>query len=203
MARLGWPISLVKTYLAALTALRRSFLVLGHCSDRQISHTGIPEGCALAVASMLTINSALFFYLQHRVPQTILFTFADYWALNFFSVMGAFASAHALEQFCAALALQLSVPKSWTWATKKAVANQLESLQLQGSRVPNTQHTKDLGVDITYKGRKRKNHLKHRLQLGLNRCTKIQQSNIPKNRSARLLQCSCYPKAAFGITKSK
>ena len=203
MGRLGWPPTLIRTYLAVLTALRRSFLVLGRCSDWQISHTGIPEGCALAVASMLTINAALYHFLKTRVPETILFTFADNWALNFFTILGAFQSAQALETFCAALALQLSVPKSWTWATKKAVANQLEALQLQGTRVPNIRHTKDLGVDVTYRGRKCKNHLKHRLQLGLIRCKKIQTSNIPKSRSARLLQCSCYPKAAFGIELNK
>ena len=171
MARLGWPPTLIRRYLAALTALRRSFLVLGHCSDWQISHTGIPEGCALAVASMLTINAALYYFLKTRVPETILFTFADNWALKFFTIPDAFTSAQALETFCAALALQLSVPKSWTWATKKTVANQLEALQLQGVPVPNIRHTKDLGVDVTYRGRQSKKHLRHRLQLGLTRCT--------------------------------
>ena len=203
MARLGWPPTLIRTYLAALTALKRSFLVLGHCSTWQYSHTGIPEGCALAVASMLTINAALYYFLQNRVPETILFTFADNWALKFLTIPGAFTSAQALESFCAALALQLSVPKSWTWATTKAVASQLQALQLQGSTVPNIRHTKDLGVDVTYRGKQNKTHLRHRLQLGLIRCTKIQKSNIPKSRSARLLQCSCYPKAAYGIELSK
>lgn len=203
MAKMGWPHTLIRTYLAALTALKRSFLVLGHCSEWQSSHTGIPEGCALAVASMLTLNAALFFYLQTRVPETTLFTFADNWALKFFTIHGAFASAEALENFCKALALQLSVPKSWTWATHRDVARQLESLKLQGAFVPNIQHTKDLGVDVTYRGRKCKKHLQHRLQLGLARCNKIQTSNIPKSRCARLLQCSCYPKAAFGIEVNK
>ena len=86
MARLGWPPTLIRSYLAALTALRRSFLVLGHCSDWQISHTGIPEGCALAVASMLTMNAALYHFLKTRVPETILFTFADTWASKFFTI---------------------------------------------------------------------------------------------------------------------
>ena len=198
MAKLGWPIFPIKTFLAALTALRRSFLVLGHCSDWQISHAGIPEGCALAVASMLTINAALYFTYSTGYLKPSCLPLPIIGPSNFLV-----SWVHLPPRMPAALALQLSVPKSWTWATKKAVANQLESLQLQGSRVPNIQHTKDLGVDITCRGRKRKNHLKHRLQLGLNRCTKIQQSNIPKNRSARLLQCRCYPKAAFGIELRK
>lgn len=203
MAKMGWPINVIRTYLSALVNLRRSFMVLGHCSQWQKSYTGIPEGCALAVASMLTINAALYFFLQNRVPTTILYTFADNWSLKFFGIARAFESAKAIEIFCAALALQLSVPKSWTWATTQRVAAQLYNLKLQNVQVPNIKHVKDLGVDTTYRGKRKKDHLKHRLQLGLTRCTKLQKSSIPKKRCSKLLLTSCFPKAAYGVELSE
>ena len=202
MAKMGWPTQIIGTYLSALVHLKRSFLVLGHCSQWHKSYTGIPEGCALAVASMLTINAALYFFLRKRVPDTLLFTFADNWALKFFEIAGAFESAQAIENFCAALALQLSVPKSWTWATTQKTAHRIKNLQLQGKIVPNIKHTKDLGIDTTYRGKPKKDHLKHRLSLGLTRCKKLQSSFIPKKRCAKLVLSSCFPKAAYGIELS-
>ena len=199
MVKMGWPTKIISSYLSALV---RSFLVLGHCSQWQKSHTGISEGCALAVASMLTINAALYYFLRNWVPDTILFTFADSWALKFFEIAGAFEPARAIEIFCAALALQLSVPKSWTWATTQKVAHQLNNLQLQGKTVPDIKHNKDLGIDTTYRGKPKKDHPKHRLSLGLARCNKIQKSSIPKKRCTKLVRSSCFPQAAFGIELS-
>ena len=186
MSKMGWPTHVISTYLSALVNLRRSFLVLGHCSQWHKSYTGIPEGCALAVASMLTINAALYFFLRTRVPETILFTFADNWALKFLEIAGAFESARAIENFCAALALQLSVPKSWTWATTQRVAHQISDLQLQGKTVPNIKYNKDLGIDTTYRGKPKKDHLKHRLSLGLARCKNCKLVTSPKNVALNL-----------------
>lgn len=52
--KMGWPRPIIKTYIAALMNLQRSFQILGSVSTWQKSYTGVPEGCALAVAAMFT-----------------------------------------------------------------------------------------------------------------------------------------------------
>ena len=197
MYKLGWPIPLIKTYMAVLMNLQRSFQTLGSVSSWQKSYTGVPEGCALAVASMYTLSSSLYFYLQETSPHTELFTFADNWALLFQQIAHTGAGVNFLEKFCTALKLAISVPKSWIWALNPECLEQLGDISLQGCAIPTVKHTKDLGVDLTYQGVRRKTHLKHRLTLGLARCQKVQ--NAPRNKQGHMLQMGCFPKAGYGI----
>lgn len=199
MAKLGWPLYLIRTYMSALMGLRRSFLVLNSVSDWQQSYTGVPEGCALAVAAMLTLSSALYYHLKVKSPETSLFTFADNWALKFLQAAHAPMGIIALEEFCQSLKLRISVPKSWLWTLNEHTAHKVEGLRLQGTVIPVVKHTKDLGVDINYRGRYKRDFQKKRLSLGLQRCHKVTQRNQPKKVASRLLLSSCFPKAAYGV----
>ena len=80
MMKLGWPLSIVKAHMGALHQIKRTFVVLNTASDWQSASTGMPEGCALAVASMLTISIVLFHYVTHDSPTTGVVTFADNWS---------------------------------------------------------------------------------------------------------------------------
>ena len=198
MRKMGWPASLVKTYMSALMNLQRSFQVLDTVSDWQKSYTGVPEGCALAVAAMLTLSASLYFYLKHFVPYCELITFADNWALKFLRAAETAYGIQMLEQFCSSLRLQISVPKSWMWALNDITITQIRGQTLQGVEIPLVASAKDLGVDITYRGRKNKTNLKKRLSLGLQRCNKVAQRKTPNKVGSRLLLSSCFPKAGFG-----
>ena len=125
MRKLGWPASLVTTYISALMNMERSFQVLDTVSSWQRSYTGVPEGCALAVAAMLTLSASLYYYLKNYVPQCELITFADNWALKFMTVAENTIGIQTLEHFCSSLRLQISVPKSWMWALNKSTIDQI------------------------------------------------------------------------------
>ena len=86
-------------------------------------------------------------------------TFADNWSFIFENFEQAKIVISRLEDFCAALRLRLSIPKSWTWAIDKTVAQQLMAIHMQGEPIPNHQHVKDLGVDLTYRGKKTKTNV--------------------------------------------
>ena len=200
MMKLGWPLSIVKAYMGALHQMKRTFLVLNCASEWQTASTGVPEGCALAVASMLTISIVLYHYVTHDSPTTGVFTFADNWSFVMQNFQHAQEISQKVEQFCKALRLRLSVPKSWTWALTTNVAKQMQTLSLQGEHIPSHCHVKDLGLDITYRGQKAKKTLHHRISLGLKRCRKVAQLGCPKRRKFRLVQGSCIPKAIYGTS---
>ena len=198
MKKVGWPTSLIKTYISALMNMERSFQILDTVSQWQRSYTGVPEGCALAVAAMLTLSTSLFYYLRHCVPQSELMTFADNWALKFLTTAETSFGIQTLEHFCSSLRLRISVPKSWLWAINKSTIEQIRDQTLQGTKIPIVSSAKDLGVDLTYRGRKNKTSLRKRLNLGLQRCKKVAQRNPNNQVCARLLLSSCFPKAGFG-----
>ena len=199
MAKLGWPLYLIRTYMSALMGLRRSFLVLNTVSEWQQSFTGVPEGCALAVAAMLTLSASLFYHLKRKAPNTTLFTFADNWALKFLRAAHAPIGIIALEEFCQSLKLRISVPKSWLWTLNEKTGKLVEGLQLQGTLIPVVKHVKDLGLDTTYRGRQKREFQKKRLRLGLLRCERVSRQTHPPKKASRLLLASCFPKAAYGL----
>lgn len=198
MLKLGWPLHIVKTYMAALYQMRRTFLVLNSASAWQKATTGIPEGCALAVASMLTLSIVVYHFVKTHSPTADAITFADNWSFIFENFQQATAVIGRLEEFCAALRLRLSIPKSWTWALNSEVAQQLATVHMQGEPIPNHQNVKDLGVDLTYRGRKTKQTLFHRIALGLKRCKAVAKVGGSKLRKPRLVQGSCFPKSSYG-----
>ena len=201
--KMGWPRPIIKTYIAALMNLQRSFQLLGSVSTWQKSYTGVPEGCALAVAAMFTLSSSLYFFLQNQNPQAEFFTSADNWAILFRQSMHTEPGVKSLEQFCSALKLSISVPKSWIWALENSVLKKLGTVTLQDRPIPTVTHTKDLGVDLTYRGVREKTHLKHRITLGLQRCGKVPAVRCPKEKQGHLLHMSCFPKAGFGVELCK
>ena len=198
MMKLGWPVKIIKAYMSALYMMRRTFLVLNSASEWQHATTGIPEGCALAVASMLTLSVVVFHFVKYHSPTADAITFADNWSFVFENSTQATDIIHRLEDFCAALRLRLSIPKSWTWALNKDVAQQLSTVRMQGEAIPNHQCVTDLGVDLTYRGRRSKKNLYHRITLGLKRCKAVAQVGGSKSRKPRLIQGSCFPKSSYG-----
>ena len=68
--------------------------------------------------------------------------------------------------------------------------------------MPNIKYNKGPWNWHYLQGKPKKDHLKHRLSLGLARCKKMQTSYIPKKRCTKLVLSSCFPKAAYGIELS-
>ena len=198
MLRLGWPPEVVKAYMGALFQMRRTFLALGSASAWQHATTGVPEGCALAVASMLTLSVRIFHYVKRYSPTADVLTFADNWNFVFEDFDQAKFLIDKIESFCSSLRLRLSIPKSWTWALNKDVAEQLTTVKMQGERIPNLKQVTDLGVDLTYKGRKTKSNLYHRITLGFKRCQAVCKIGGPKTRKPKLIKRSCFPKSSYG-----
>ena len=59
----------------------RVFVFDGLVSDCQTSHTGVPEGCPLAVVAMLFVTLSMYHYMHSTCLDTMVYAFADNWSL--------------------------------------------------------------------------------------------------------------------------
>ena len=198
MSKAGWPTFLIHSYLRALHQMERSFIILGESSTWHRTHTGIPEGCPLAVPAMLTLSITAFNYVRYHNPNIEFQAFADNWAMLFSAISQVAQGVAIMEQFCNLLKLQVSVPKSWLWSIDGKQANALRDITLQGSVIPVVDEAKDLGVDISYGKKKSKQHLQKRLKLGLERLAKLKTIKTTTKRRAQVLKNGCFAKATYG-----
>ena len=141
--------------------MRRTFLVLNSASNWQTASTGVPEGCALAVASMLTLSIALYHHVTIASPSTGIFTFADNWSFIMEHFQHAVEVVSLVEKFCSALRLRLSIPKSWTWALTPTVSKRAGGRNR--TRPEGRNRTRNVRVPLKYRGSKpNANHAKTR-----------------------------------------
>lgn len=77
--------------------------------------------------------------------------------------------------------MQISVEKSWTWATTRAARKKLTAVKLHGQTVQSKQRAKDLGCDVAYSKRVTKKVWKTRLNKSLRILRKIRGRKFPKS----------------------
>ena len=198
MSKAGWPQFLIQSYLRALHQMQRSFIILGESSPWHSTHTGIPEGCPLAVPAMLTMSITAYHFVRVNHPNIEFQAFADNWAMLFSSIDQVAHGVALMEKFCNILKLQISVPKSWLWSLNRKGEDQINSLTLQGTVIPVVTEAKDLGVDISYGKKKNKTHLQKRLTMGLARIEKLKLIKTNSKRRTQVLKNGCFAKATYG-----
>ena len=145
MYRLGFPCTLVKVYMQYLAQLERYVNVAGDLFGPQFSSTGVPEGCPLAVVSMVCITALVGqqVYSSVGIP---LHSYVDNWSLQSPCVYQAHQAAVTVLEATEQLAMTLSVGKSQAYSTCTKQRRVLRTLQLAGLVVPVKHDFKDLGV---------------------------------------------------------
>lgn len=198
MSKAGWPHFLIQAYLGALHQMQRSFVILGNASPWHGTHTGIPEGCPLAVPAMLTLSITAYHFVRVNNPNIEFQAFADNWAMLFSSLHQVAHGVTLIQTFCNMLKLEISVPKSWLWCLNRKGEKEINNLTLQGSVIPVVSEAKDLGADISYGRRKNKKRLQKRLDLGLTRIKKLKTIKTNTKRRTQVLKNGCFAKATYG-----
>ena len=123
----------------------RVFVFDGLVSDCQTSHTGVPEGCPLAVVAMLFVTLSMYHYMRPTCPDTIVYAFADNWSLLNGSTGPLKQAISCFEHFCDLFKLPLAGDKSWLWSTEQSGRKELVGIvlqALQGQPVPIKQRTR-------------------------------------------------------------
>ena len=146
----GIPEYMINPCSNLMKNFERVFVFDGFVSDCQTSHTGVPEGCPLAVVAMLFVTLSMYHYMHSTCPDTIVYAFADNWSLLNGSTGPLKQAISCFEHFCDLFKLPLAGDKSWLRSTEQSGRKELVGIVLQGQPVPIKHQEREPGFDMTY-----------------------------------------------------
>ena len=205
-AKLGLPKEYAFAHNGMLQDLVRFVDLGGHIGHSIPSTTGVPEGCAMSVVSMLLITVLVSQTLQVDHFPIILAMFADNWGIMTQNVEQLEIAIHRLEHVVETLKLKISADKSWTWATTPALRKKLHQIQIFDEPVASVINTKDLGCDVAYAKKVVKKTLKKRWQKSLRHLKKIKGKKLPYKFKGQMTNAIGVGMIGYGIevgTQSK
>ena len=206
-AKLGLPKEYAFAHNGMLQDLVRFVDLGGHMGHSIPSTTGVPEGCAMSVVSMLLITVLVSQTLQVDHFPVILAMFADNWGITTQNVEQLEIAIHRLEHVVETLKLKISADKSWwTWATTPALRKKLHQIRIFDEPVASVINTKDLGCDVAYAKKVVKKTLKKRWQKSLRHLKKIKSKKLPYKFKGQMTNAIGVGMIGYGIevgTQSK
>ena len=205
-AKLGLPQEYAFAHNAMLHDLVRFVDLGGHIGHGIPSTTGVPEGCAMSVVSMLLITILVSQSLQADNFPVILAMFADNWGITTHNVDQLQFAIGRLEHVIESLKLKISADKSWTWATTPNLRKQLHQIEIFDEPVPSVLNTKDLGCDVAYSKKVVKTTAKKRWQKSLRHLKKIKNKKLPYRFKGQMTNAVGVGMIGYGIevgTQSK
>ena len=143
--RLGWPQMVIDAYLSHLRALRRHFAVDGCLSDERFSSTGVPEGCPVAVVSMIAITWFVGNRLQFdQLGQLV--SFVDNWTVQQSSVSKVLEAVHHIHESVEAFSMTVALDKLRFYSTDEVSRKKLRASVVCGIKCKVYHDFQDLGV---------------------------------------------------------
>ena len=205
-AKLGIPQEYAFAHNGMLQDLVRFVDLGGHIGHRIPSSTGVPEGCAMSVVSMLLITIMVSQSLQVDGTSVILAMFADNWGITTQCFDQLQLAIGRLEHIVESLKLKISADKSWTWATTPHLRKQLQQIDIFGEPVPSVLNTKDLGCDVAYSKKVVKTTTNKRWSKSLRHLKKIKTKKLPFHFKSQMTNAVGVGMVGYGIelgTQSK
>ena len=205
-AKLGIPKEYAFAHNGMLQDLVRFVDLGGHIGHKIPSSTGVPEGCAMSVVSMLLVTIMISQSLQTGNFPVILAMFADNWGITTQNVDQLQIAIARLECIVESLKIKISADKSWTWATTPQLRRQLHQIDIFGEPVNSVLNTKDLGCDVAYSKKVVKTTTKKRWQKSLRHLQKIKDKKLPYKFKSQMTNAVGVGMISYGIeisTQSK
>ena len=193
LLKFGVPAQYVQGLWSMMTCLQRYVDLAGQLSEPCGSTTGVPEGCAYSVCSMLAITLCA----AHVVPgEDGLHTafYADNWGMFANSPEMLLDAIQKLQKFTCLLKMQIAPGKSWTWGSNAKVRSFLR----QHSPFPVVNLTHDLGCDVSYVQKPVKKVTRTRWQKSIRTLQRIARRQISKRFKIKLANMLGWSKAAYG-----
>ena len=201
-AKLGLPKEYAFAHNGMLEELVRFVDLGGHIGHDIPSTTGVPEGCAMSVVSMLLITVLVSQSLQNDAFPVILAMFADNWGITAQNVEQLQAAINRLEKVVSSLKLKISADKSWTWATAPKLRKQLPQVRIFGESVESVVNTKDLGCDVAYAKKVVKTTMKKRWHKSLRHLKRIKGKKLPYKFKGQMTNAVGVGMVGYGIEVS-
>eukprot|EP00438_Fugacium_kawagutii_P007572 Skav230249 [mRNA] locus=scaffold1266:50096:54652:- [translate_table: standard] len=180
MIHMGIPEPYVIAHQGLLFQLARYLELAGEIKDLHSSSTGVPEGCAFSVVSMLVLTKCAAEIIIDNNSDLDVSLFADNWGIISKTVAALEEAVARLEAFLHDMKMQVSPAKSWLWGTTTWMRNQLRQIQLVGQHPPIRNHAVDLGCDITYTRKTSKVSTKKRITKSKRMLYKIKSTKYPR-----------------------
>ncbi len=188
------PTQLINTWHAAVSGVRRHFVVDGATGPPIASSTGFPEGDPLSVVAMFLLNIAYHQFMDASLPSITSWSYVDNWETSGTSIDEICDSPNQMIQFADMLDLQIDLKKLFVWST-----DSLARHRFRGARMAVQLHARDLGGHMCYSKQNTCHTIKARLATLSPFWIWFRRSVAPTVQKIRLLQAVAWPRCLHGI----
>eukprot|EP00435_Cladocopium_sp_Y103_P023529 s1438_g5.t1 len=190
MAKLGVPWQIIRALDSMFKQMHRLLELSGEVGDEWFSTTGVPEGCAMSIISMLSLSVWVAEHLKANVDShtAVCLTFADNWALVTDTFSQLQTGVDALSKLVGSLRMKIAADKSWAWATHTKQRAALANLVLDGVSVPQKLVATELGCDVSYCKKVTKATTKKRLLKTSRVLKRVSSKRLPKRFKVTMSQ---------------
>eukprot|EP00435_Cladocopium_sp_Y103_P022522 s2144_g5.t1 len=188
MLKIGIPAEYVTALDSMFLQLRRVLELSGEIGPKLKSTTGVPEGCAMSLVSMISLTVWVAKYIEASVHSSAAqcLAYADNWAIITKTIGDLQTGVQALDNIVRMLRMNISVEKSWTWATHAQQRKALSTVQLAGRSVPTKLVTEELGCDVSYCKKVSKKVTKKRIAKTVRVLGRVGAKKLPKRFKAQM-----------------
>ena len=188
MLKIGIPVEYVTALDSMFLQLRRVLELSGEIGTKLKSTTGVPEGCAMSLVSMISLTVWVAQYIEASVQSSAAqcLAYADNWAIISQTLSDLRTGIQALDNMVRMLRMNISVEKSWTWSTHKQSRQALSTIQLAGRTVPTKLVTEELGCDVSYCKKVSKKVTQKRIAKAVRVLGRVGTKKLPKRFKAQM-----------------
>ena len=201
LSHMGLPSNVLQVWSRFLVQGDRLPSIGGHLGVPIPSSNGFFEGDPMSILAQTAVNWSMFQNMRFRELQTL--SFVDNWAWVT-GLRASFAAAlSAIQGFCRSLALEISWPKSFAWATTKEdrswIRKSAPMLVPHGHSLALVRTSVDLGIAFKYGVRLGRGAAEARIQEGRARLARLERLPRALRNKAHLLRQSIWPSCFYGF----
>ena len=197
-AHLQVPASVTLPWKSFLDNCQRAFDYHGVLSEASGSSVGVPEGDALSVFAMVQLDFSYHVYMAKFSPRAIASTYVDNIGVRSNSVAALIAGFVTTSSFYQLWNLELDPRKTFVWATKPALRNQLRLMPC-----PCRETAAELGGSMSFTARSRNQHQADRLHSLADKWQRLRLSAAPLCLKLRSLGPCFWSQALHGAPSSR
>ena len=152
MKKFGVPWQDITALNSMFSQLQRVLELSGEIDKEWDSTTGVPEGCAMSLVSMLslTVWATQHIMIHAQSSDVCCLAYADNWAVIAGAIDQLSGAVNALNNLIRLLRMRIAPDKSWTWATHPKQRKELQAIEIDGAYVPMKHVSTELGCDMSY-----------------------------------------------------
>lgn len=198
MEHFGVATGTLKAWASAQCQMKRRFKLRTSVGPALGSATGMAEGCALSVTSMIAINIVADKWMSLKYPRSTLFSYVDNLELLSPQANEALKSLLELVKFTDVLDVAIDFKKTYVWSSQGTGRKQMREQQFE-PQVFTIQHwARDLGGHMSYTKQHTNRTLTSRLEQMPQLWNALARSLAPYPQKLRALKAKAWPLALHG-----